>query len=99
MPGHLGVVCLYANGDDLIGQRRLGRQPVGDMRTQSVGEIWEGPEMRRIRDVHQRAMGKETFAPCRDCYLPRKTRKVRDNAGGRVIYLDDLTNRPQVIGQ
>ena len=76
----------------------LGRQPVGDAKTQTVYDIWNGPMLREIREVHKRRMGYKTYAPCKDCYLPRATRTVPYPVGTRVIYLDELVGRVQVIG-
>lgn len=77
----------------------LGRKPVGDAKTQSLYQIWNGPEMAEVRSVHIQNRGYKTFAPCRDCYLPRKTVKVPYKVGNRTIYLDDLVGRPQVVGK
>jgi len=77
----------------------LGRVPVGDAKTESIYEIWNGEPMRRVRDVHKQCKGYQTFAPCRDCYQPRRTVKVPYKVGHRTIYLDELVGRPQVIGK
>lgn len=77
----------------------LGRETVGDAKRQSIHEIWNGDAMRRVRHVHTRCEGTKTFAPCRDCYLPRKTVSVPYKVGARTIYLDDLVGRPQVVGK
>lgn len=77
----------------------LGRQPVGDARTQSVYEIWNGKPLWEVRNVHKQSKGCETYAPCRDCYQPRVTVKRAYRMGERVIVLDELAGRPQAIGQ
>jgi sulfatase maturation enzyme AslB (radical SAM superfamily) len=77
----------------------LGREAIGDARTQSVRDIWNGAPMQRIRDIHRRHQGYETLEPCKACYQPRQTRKVAYHAGKRIIYLDELVGRPQVVGQ
>ncbi len=77
----------------------LGRVPVGDAKVQSIHAIWNGEPMRRVREVHKRCEGTETFAPCRDCYQPRKTVKVPYPVGRRTIYLDELVGRPQLVGR
>ncbi len=77
----------------------LGRKPIGDARTQSVYEIWNGGLMQEVRRVHKQCKGYETFAPCKECYLPRKTVKRPYAVGQRVIYLDELVGRPQVVGK
>lgn len=77
----------------------LGRVPIGDARTQSVREIWNGEPMRRVRETHRRCQGTQTYAPCHDCYQPRLTTKVPQHVGHRTIHLEDLVGRPQAIGK
>lgn len=76
-----------------------GRQPIGDAKSQTIGDIWNGKPMQEVRSAHRRCQGTATFAPCRDCYQPRKTRQVPYQVGPRTIYLDELVGRPQVVGQ
>ncbi len=77
----------------------LGREPIGDTHRQSIYDIWNGQPMKRVRDAHKRCQGTATFGPCRDCYQPRKTVKVKQQVGHRIIYLDDLVGRDQAIGR
>lgn len=71
----------------------LGRVMVGDARTQSIGEIWNGAEMRRVRSIHERGAGAKELVPCQTCYQPRKTERVTHAAGERLITLDELVGR------
>ena len=77
----------------------LGRKVVGDTKTQSIYDIWNGKAMQEVRAVHKARMGYKTFDPCKDCYLPRKTTSVPYKVGDRTIYLDELVGRPQVVGK
>lgn len=77
----------------------LGRQPVGDARRESIGGIWTGAPMQKVRRVHMRGKGVETFAPCRACYQPRATVRVPCDVGGRTIVLEELVGRAPVIGR
>jgi MoaA/NifB/PqqE/SkfB family radical SAM enzyme len=77
----------------------LGRHPVGDTRLQSVSQIWTGQAMQRVRDIHKQQRGYSELAACKDCYLPRVTKKVPYIAGDRTIYLDELVGRPQSVGE
>jgi pyruvate-formate lyase-activating enzyme len=77
----------------------LGRVPIGDIRFQSVSEIWNGKPMVAVRETHKRCEGYNTYAPCKDCYLPRETVKVPYQVGERTIFLDDLVGREQVVGR
>lgn len=76
----------------------LGRQPVGDARTQSIHEIWNGMPMQEVRRVHMRCQGVETYEPCRACYQPRLTVRVPYQIGSRTLILDELVGRVPVIG-
>jgi len=77
----------------------LGRNIIGDANKQSIHEIWNGEPMRKVREVHIRHKGYDTFSPCKDCHLPRKTVKTPYQIGDRVIYLDEQVGRPQVVGK
>ena len=85
--------AFMCNNDD------FGREPVGDATAQTIHEIWNGEPMHRIRAIHRARRGHETLEPCRSCYLPRQTEKVPYKVGDRVIYLDDLVGRSQVVGE
>nr|WP_315463271.1 radical SAM/SPASM domain-containing protein [uncultured Rhodoferax sp.] len=77
----------------------LGQVPVGDTRTQTIAEIWNGAPMQRVREVHKRGDGTKEFAPCKVCYQPRQTQQVPVQAGRRVIMLQELVGRTQEIGK
>lgn len=77
----------------------LGRNPVGDARTQSIREIWNGKALQNVRDVHKKKKGYDTFAPCKDCYQPRKTVMVAYKIQDRTIHLEELIGRTQTIGK
>jgi hypothetical protein len=77
----------------------LGREVIGDTRSQSVSEIWNGAPMKRIRDIHRRHSGCETLEPCRACYQPRKTEAVPRAVGDRLVMLDELVGRTQEVGK
>ena len=76
----------------------LGREPVGDVNNQSVYDVWNGEPMQRIRNIHMQQKGYETLETCKVCYQPREIVKVPHRVGSRVIYLDDLVGRAQVVG-
>jgi len=76
-----------------------GSNPVGDVRKQSIQEVWNGPKMRRIREIHENHKGCELLEPCKVCYEPRKTVEVCYQVGERSICLDELVGRPQVVGK
>jgi len=75
------------------------REPIGDACKESIREIWNGPGMRRIRELHKNKEALEALEPCKVCYESRKTVEVCYQAGERTICLDDLVGRPQVVGK
>jgi hypothetical protein len=77
----------------------MGRKPIGDTKSQTIHEIWNGEPMQEVRRVHKQHKGYETFAPCKDCYLPRLTEKKPYQVGRRTIFLDELAGRSQVVGK
>lgn len=77
----------------------LGQVPVGDTRIQTVAEIWNGAEMRRVREIQKCGAGTKEFLPCRACYQPRQTQQVPVKAGTRIILLQELVGRSQEIGK
>ena len=76
----------------------LGREPVGDVNYQSVYDVWNGEPMERIRNIHVEQKGYEILDPCKDCYQPREIVQVPHRVGNRIIYLDDLVGRSQLVG-
>jgi len=76
----------------------LGRECVGDLREETVFEVWSGEKMRRIRSIHRQHCGTKELAPCQACYQPRKTVPTPYTVGNRTIYLDDLVGRNQKVG-
>jgi sulfatase maturation enzyme AslB (radical SAM superfamily) len=77
----------------------LGREVIGDGNTQTVKDIWNGVPIQRIRQIHLEHRGYKTLEPCKVCYQPRKSRVVAYQAADRVIHLDELVGRPQVVGK
>lgn len=77
----------------------LGRNTIGDTKTQSIYDIWNGEPMQEVRNAHKQCQGYETFEPCKVCYQPRKVVPTPRQVGSRTIYLDELVGRVQVIGK
>lgn len=71
--------------------------PIGDANRHSLYETWHGSELSRARMAHQQREGVKVLAPCKLCYLPRKTHKVTENLGGRAIKIDKYINRPDKV--
>lgn len=89
--GSDGRVLLCSNDED-------GLQILGDIREQSVYEIWHGQKLEDIRTLHQNGRFQEIDV-CRKCYVPRKTEENEHAiVNGRDIVIKNYINRNQTIG-
>ena len=88
--GSDGKVLLCSNDE-------FGRYLLGDANKESLYDIWQGPKMKRARELHLKHVGHQELAPCKDCYLPRKTRPVKEKMGEREITVDKYTNLVEAI--
>lgn len=70
---------------------------VGDANKQNLCEIWHGPEMTRIREIHRQHRGCETLAPCSQCYLPIETYEEKISIGGRTVVADKYVKGVQKV--
>lgn len=73
---------------------------VGDANSQSIREIWHGPELNALRAKHRERDGFKQIPSCARCYYPRQV--VRDETAtinGRLIAIENYVNRAQVIGE
>ncbi len=79
-------LCMMCTNDE------SGDHIVGDANTRTIREIWHGPEMTRVRDLHRRHVACETLEACARCYLPLQTYAAEVGVGERSVtaekYLD-----------
>ena len=87
-----GLVMKCSNDEE-------NREVIGDIKTQTVHEIWHGPQMQAVRDQHKRANGFMESAVCRKCYLPRQTRDEEATVDGRTFVVRNYVNRSQTVGK
>lgn len=71
----------------------------GDVTNQSIYEIWNGPALRNAREVHLRYEGVQKYKACAECFLPRASQPVAATVGRRVVTVENMVNRPDIIGQ
>ena len=71
---------------------------VGDANTHTIYQIWHGEAMNKARELHQAHRGHKDIAPCRKCYLPRRTRDDVVSIDDRDIVVPNYINRTQKIG-
>src|SRR5262249_47042846 len=64
---------------------------IGNAYTQTLHEIWHGPEMVRIREIHNQHKGCEQLDPCKQCSLPLDTYEEPIDMGGRRVVAEKYT--------
>jgi len=74
------------------------REVIGDIRTETVHQIWHGEKMTAVRDLHKRPCGFKESAVCRKCYLPRQTTEELAEVSGRKFLVENYVDRSQKIG-
>lgn len=90
--GSDGKAILCANDED-------GNYLLGDIKEESVHEIWHGEKISNVRRLHSLGKFKEVDV-CRKCYLPRATEdSERAFVNGREIIIKNYINRTQMIGK
>ena len=76
------------------------KEKPGDANLQSIHEIWHGPELTRLRELHKQPNGFKKMEICRHCFLPRKVEySEKATVNGREIAITNYTNRSQNIGE
>jgi radical SAM protein with 4Fe4S-binding SPASM domain len=87
-----GLVMKCSNDEE-------NREVMGDVRKQAVHEIWHGPKMQAVRNLHREHDGFLQSPVCRKCYLPRQTHDEETTIGGRTVVVRNYVNRSQIIGE
>jgi radical SAM protein with 4Fe4S-binding SPASM domain len=75
------------------------QEVIGDIKKESIREVWHGEAMTRIREMHARPRGFMQSDVCRKCYLPRMTRDDLGQVEGRTFVVKNYTRRIQIIGR
>lgn len=73
---------------------------IGDIRTQTVHEIWHGEKFKRVREIHSKVDGFKSLKPCKNCFYPRKA--AADETAiinGRLVSIENYINRAQEVGK
>ena len=87
-----GLVMKCSNDEE-------NREVIGDIKNQTVHEIWHGEKMQKIREMQKTPNGFKKSAVCKKCYLPRKTQDEEFSIAGRRFTVKNYINRSQVIGK
>lgn len=87
-----GQVFMCSNDEESM-------NPIGNMKSQTIYDIWHGERLNEIRKKHENGDFK-SIPLCRKCYLPRAT---EDNEcailNGRKIVIKNYIGRNQAIGK
>jgi len=87
-----GLVMKCSNDEE-------NQEVVGDIRRESVQEVWRGEKLEAVRALHKQSRGFMESAVCRRCYLPRKTTEEQAEIDGRSFIVRNYTLRIQVVGK
>jgi pyruvate-formate lyase-activating enzyme len=70
---------------------------VGDANVQRLHDIWHGPEMTRIREIHSRHAGCAELNPCKQCNLPLQTYPEEVNLGEWSVVAEKYVSGVQKV--
>jgi MoaA/NifB/PqqE/SkfB family radical SAM enzyme len=87
-----GLVSLCAHDE-------MSHHIVGDVKAQTIHDIWNGPLLREARDTHVKHLGVEKYKACAQCYLPRARVPVETQVNGRTVIVESVQNRPDTVGR
>lgn len=87
-----GLVMKCSNDEE-------SREVVGDLKHETVHQVWHGDKMQAVRTLHLQARGFMQSAVCRKCYLPRKTEDEAARVGTRTFTVKNYVHRIQLIGK
>ena len=87
-----GLVMKCSNDEE-------NREVIGDIKIETVHQVWHGEKMQAVRDMHKQSRGFMQSAVCRKCYLPRKTEDEEGHVGMRTFMVRNYVHRIQVVGK
>ena len=87
-----GNVMLCANDE-------MESHILGNVRDESIFDIWHGEKMNNAREIHIKHMGTKEIEPCKHCFLPRKMDEDKADLGDRLINIGKYVNRDQTVGK
>lgn len=87
-----GLVMKCSNDEE-------NQEVVGDIRRESVRDVWHGEKLEAVRALHKQDRGFMASGVCRRCYLPRKTTEEQAEVDGRSFIVRNYTFRIQVVGK
>jgi len=87
-----GLVMKCSNDEE-------NREVIGNLKQESVHQVWHGNKMQAVRDLHLRPRGFLQSPVCRKCYLPRVTQDEAATVNGRTFLVKNYVYRIQEIGK
>lgn len=87
-----GLVMKCSNDEE-------NRELIGDIKQETVCQVWHGEKMKKVRDMHRQKQGFLQSTVCKKCYLPRQTHEEVVHIHGRKLSVMNYVNRKQIIGQ
>jgi len=87
-----GLVMKCSNDEE-------NREVVGDIKTETVHQVWHGEKMNAVREMHKQSRGFMQSAVCKKCYLPRMTQDEESQVGVRKFIVRNYVHRIQVVGR
>lgn len=72
---------------------------IGDVRKQSIHEIWHSDKFAAVRSQHSKKDGFLEIKPCKNCFYPRKMQQDEEAViNGRLVKIENYINRAQTVG-
>ncbi len=87
-----GLVMKCSNDEE-------NREVIGDIKQETVHQVWHGEKMQAVRDMHKQPRGFMQSKVCRKCYLPRKTEDEEGHVGVRTFIVKNYIHRTQEVGK
>lgn len=90
--GSDGLILLCSNDE-------LGEYILGDANKESLYNIWHGKKIQKVRDLHKNHIGYKEIEPCSHCFLPRRTKSIKQRVGKKEVLIDKYIGRTERIGE
>ncbi len=87
-----GLVSLCAHDE-------MNHHITGDIKTDSIKDLWLGEKMSELRRVQQAHEGPQKYEACATCFLPRESYEVREQIGTKTITIMPMKNRAETVGE
>lgn len=99
-PQHYQRIVIGSNGQgSMCSSDDFMDIEIGDLRKNSVHEVWHGEKFNKIRAIHENGNFKD-LKPCKNCYYPRKAQPDEKAViNGRTVSIENYINRAQKVGE